>query len=138
MHDATVGVRIVADFVEHGFRGLYAIEFGGRGYTLQGLTRPSGWTMFRPIWRSTVSSGSSQTTSPLEDDERRHRPRKLETYSGKFPFTPATYSLRTLPSMNSFVRLRARSAFKGMIMSPEVRRSSLFTAANASASYTCC
>jgi len=40
------------------------------------------------------------------------------------------YSLRTVPAVNSSVNCRAQSAERGMIINPEVSRSSLLAAAS--------
>jgi len=53
---------------------------------------------------------------------------KQKTYAGNSPRHLATYSLRTVPAINSSETLRARSAESGMIIKPEVSLSSLFTA----------
>jgi len=50
------------------------------------------------------------------------------TYAGNRPLTRATYSLRTVPVMNSSVSARALSGDRGMIIRPEVSLSSRFAA----------
>ena len=49
-------------------------------------------------------------------------------YIGKCPLTRAMYSFRTVPAINSSVSSRALCTVKGIIINPEVKRSSLFTA----------
>lgn len=51
-----------------------------------------------------------------------------DTHSGNLPLHLATYSLRTVPAMNSEETCRARSCVRGMIMMPDVNLSSLLTA----------
>jgi hypothetical protein len=51
-----------------------------------------------------------------------------KTYDRNRPLTRAMYSFRTVPAVNSEVNCRARSAERGMIINPEVNRSSRLTA----------
>jgi hypothetical protein len=60
--------------------------------------------------------------------ERSGRERKDGTYSGNFPLTRATYSLRTFPVVKSLTILAAVFGLRATNMSPEVSRSSRFTA----------
>ena len=95
---------------------------------------PSGWTILSPICRSTVSSGSSHTTSCLATDRQTtqlasvRETRSHGTHSGNSPRQRATYSFCIVPSANSDERFRAHSAVSGMIIKPEVNRSSLLIA----------
>lgn len=50
------------------------------------------------------------------------------THSGNRPLTRATYSFLTVFVVNSSVKSLARCAEVGMIINPEVSRSSLFAA----------
>ena len=94
-------------------------------------TLPSGCTMFKPICRSTVKRGSSQTISSLHRDQLVHasmRGENAETYSGNLPLHRATYSFFTSPFTNSRDSVVASAGLSGRIMSPEVSLSSRFTA----------
>ena len=51
------------------------------------------------------------------------------THAGNLPLHLAIYSLRTVPAINSAVRILARSGDRGMIINPDVSLSSLLTAA---------
>jgi hypothetical protein len=53
----------------------------------------------------------------------------MRTYAGNSPMQRATYSFRTPPRVNSSVSSRAARADVGRMSSPDVSRSSLFTAA---------
>lgn len=64
MHDTGVRVWVIVHKLEHGFRFLKLDQPELRGIG-SSVTFPSGCTMFSPIWRSTVKSGSSLTISSL-------------------------------------------------------------------------
>jgi hypothetical protein len=52
----------------------------------------------------------------------------MAAHTGNSPLHLAMYSLRTVPAMNSSVRVRARSVVSGIINRPDVNLSSLLTA----------
>ena len=98
------------------------------------LTLPSGWTMFNPIWRSTVRSGWSQVISSLFHDirhrQRRHRSvrGKDQTYTGNSPLQRAIYSFLMFPPLNSADSSLAVWFDSPRIINPEVSLSKRFTA----------
>lgn len=93
-------------------------------------TLPSGCTILRPICRSTVRRGSSHVISALWAISSRHYVNRCQhTYVGNSPLQRATYSFRTKPLTNSADNERAKSAFKGIIIKPDVSLSRRLIAA---------